>query len=55
MKINNVPEYAYGKNYIVIIESDGEGWFYGAWDDEAKAQEVAEEIDGKVIDNKAML
>lgn len=49
MKINNMPDLANGKKYIVFRTVDGEAWFYGAWDDAKKAIDVACEVDGKVI------
>lgn len=50
MTINNIPEYATYKLFIVARESDGELWFWGAWDDEDKANEVALEIEGYTFD-----
>ena len=49
--INNLPEYAIYYNYIVASVCDSNLWFYGAWDDEDKAYEVAEVIGGVVIEN----
>lgn len=51
MTINNVPAYAEKYLFIVAREVEGEFWFWGAWNDEAKADEVAEEIGGKVFLN----
>lgn len=50
-KVNNVPPYADNYNYIVArydAKSDSL-WFWGAFDNEAKAKDVAEEIGGQVI------
>lgn len=49
--INNLPGYAIHHNYIVTSVCDNSLWFYGAWDDEDKAYEVAEMIGGVVIKN----
>ena len=49
--INNLPEYAIYHNYIVTSVCDSNLWFYGVWDDEDKAYEVAEVIGGVVIEN----
>lgn len=49
--INNLPDYAIHHNYIVTSICDSNLWFYGAWDDEDKAYEVAEMIGGVVIEN----
>lgn len=51
MKINNVPTYANEYNYIVAERIDGELWFWGAWNDGNKANEVALEINGEVFQN----
>ncbi len=52
MIINNLPGYAYSQNYILVTEDCGSYWFFGAWDDEKKAREVAEKYDCKIIENK---
>ena len=49
--INNVPDYASEYKYIVARRVDGELWFYGAWNDHERANEVALEIGGEVIKN----
>ena len=51
--IKNMPAYAAKYRYIVARRADDwdDLWFYGAWDDAEKAQEVAKEIDGVVIEN----
>ena len=50
-KVNNVPAYAANYNYIVArYDSKSDSlWFWGAFDNEAKAKDVAEEIGGQVI------
>ena len=50
--INNLPTYANEYKYIVAHRVDGELWFWGAWDDRNKANEVALEIGGEVVINK---
>ena len=51
-EINHLPIYAKGYNYIVARDVDGELWFWGAWDDRNKANEVALELGkGVVIEN----
>ena len=51
--IKNMPAYAAKYRYIVARKAGDldDLWFYGAWDDAEKAQEVAKEIDGVVIEN----
>lgn len=50
--INNLKEYAKKHKYIVARRVDGELWFWGAWDDRNKANEVAIEIGGEVVTNQ---
>ncbi len=47
--INNLPAYANEYKYIVAHRIDGELWFWGAWNDRNKANEVALEIEGEVV------
>lgn len=49
MKINNMPEQAKEKKVMVVRIVNGEAWFYGAWDDMAKAAKAAAEVGGMVI------
>lgn len=51
--VKNMPAYASKHKYIVARRAGDwdDLWFYGAWDDAEKAQEVANEIDGVVIEN----
>lgn len=49
--INNLPDYAINYNYIVASVLDGDLWFYGAWDNEDKAYDMARIINGAVIKN----
>lgn len=49
--VNNVPN-GITERYIVANMVVGELWFWGAWDDPEKAQSVAKEIDGVVVENE---
>lgn len=51
--VKNMPAYADKYRYVVARRADdwGDLWFYGAWDDEDKAREVTNEIDGMVVEN----
>lgn len=50
--INNLPAYANEYKYIVARRVDGELWFWGAWNDRNKANEVAIKIGGEVATNQ---
>lgn len=53
MIINNIPEYAKNYTYIVARDvDDNELWFYGAYNDGVKAQQIADEIHGQVYQTK---
>ena len=39
--INNMPEYAKDYKYIVVTNLDGDLWFWGAYNDRNKANEIA--------------
>ena len=54
MKINNIPEYAKEYRFIVARKDtdDNSLWFWGAWNNRNKANEVAIEIGGEVVTNK---
>ena len=47
--IKNLPNYANEYKYIVARRINGELWFWGAWNNRNKANEVAIEIGGEVI------
>ena len=49
MTVYNMPQYAYSRRYTVYRTVDGKAWFYGAWDDESRAAEVAAEVDGSYV------
>lgn len=50
--INNVPEYAKNYEYIVARKVDTELWFWGAYSDRDRAEQVAIDEDGLVINNR---
>ena len=56
--IVNVPSYAHMLPYIVARKDEREYkfWFYGAWEDKAEAERVADELgdDAFVFDNDAV-
>ena len=47
--INNLPAYALNYEYTVARVVNGELWFWGAWDDESRACEVARELGNGVV------
>lgn len=49
VKINNMPDYAAEKQYVVATLVDGELWFFGAYDDYDKAQYAVQETDGRLL------
>lgn len=51
MEIKNKPEYADNYEFIVASICDGEYWFYGAYTNGFKAEQVAIAIDGVVFHN----
>lgn len=51
-EINNMPEYATTKKYIVVRRVNGELWFWGAWNDRDAANEAALEIGGITLRNE---
>lgn len=49
--INNLPTYAENYKYIIATQDENfDYWFYGAWNDGNKANEVAMEINGSVFE-----
>ena len=46
--INNMPKEH--ERYAVCREFDNELWYWGSWDDKDKAECVAENIGGVVVD-----
>lgn len=51
VKVRNMDDYAYNHRYIVARSWKGELWFYGAWDEYERALEVANELNGIVVEN----
>ena len=51
MTINNMPEYATHYEFVVVRNVEGELWFYGAYRDGFKAEQVAQEIHGVIVHN----
>ena len=49
--VKNLSSYAINYKYIVASDVDGDLWFYGAWNDENRAYEVARNIRGIVVKN----
>lgn len=49
VKVQNVASYAKDYKYIVAMSVDGELWFWGAWNDRDKANEVALELGNGVV------
>ena len=49
--VKNLSSYAINYKYIVASDVDGDLWFYGAWNDESRAYEVARNIRGVVVKN----
>ena len=45
------PEYATHYEFVVAREADGFLWFYGAYADGFKAEQVAVEVGGVVVHN----
>ena len=52
MNINNVPAYAENMKYIVARRVNGQYWFWGAWNDRDRANEVAIEVGCVVFCNE---
>ena len=51
--VQNLPIKGLSKDYVVVRQVDGDLWYYGQYDSEAKAREVAIEIgNGLVIERK---
>ncbi len=52
IRINNEPDYARNYEFVVCsVSSDGEYWFYGAFSDGFRAEQVALEIGGIIFHN----
>ena len=51
MNLINAPEYASHYEFVVAREIDDDLWFWGAYTDGFKAEQVAIEIGGVIIHN----
>lgn len=47
--VNNVPDYANDRSFWVVKYDAGRLWFYGAYTDENRALDVANDEDGLVV------
>ena len=50
MTIRNLPTTADNYKYIIVREVEGEYWYFGADNDENRANEVALEVGGIVLE-----
>lgn len=48
VEVNNVPENP--EKYIVATVCDCDLWYWGSWNNESKAKDVANEIGGIVVE-----
>lgn len=48
--IYNIPDYAKDNKYIVFRLLDGDGFFYGAYDNLDRASHIANTIDGYIVE-----
>lgn len=51
IEVQNVPTYAREHKFWVARIVDSKAWFYGAWDNELRANSIAKEIGGLVVVN----
>lgn len=49
VKVKNVP--AIVRNFVIAKLSDGELWYWGSWNNEEIATQVAKEIGGLIVNN----
>jgi hypothetical protein len=52
VEINNVPDYADARRYWVVKYCAGRLWFYGAYAEENRALDVANDEEGMVIEHE---
>jgi len=50
-EIKNMPKYANEHEFIVARNFENDLWFWGAFDSRREANDVAEKIEGVVIEN----
>lgn len=55
LHINNLPEYARDRAYIVYTPVDGQAWFFSAWDDQERAVQQALEYGCQVVPNERVI
>lgn len=55
VEVKNVPDYVeeHRQGYIVARYFDGALWFYAFWQDKAKAEACADELEGSILIEKA--
>lgn len=51
LNILNAPDYADDYEFVVVRELDGALWFWGAFADGFKAEQVALEVGGLIVHN----
>jgi len=51
MMIKNMPDYANDYEFVVVRECDGDLWFWGAYTNGFKAEQVAMGIGGSIVHN----
>lgn len=51
LQIQNIPAYAADYEFIVARQDNNKFWFWGAWTDGWKADQVAHEVGGVVFHN----
>ena len=51
LNILNAPAYADDYEFVVVRELDGALWFWGAFEDGFKAEQVALEVGGLIVHN----
>lgn len=52
VEVQNVPRYAAEHRYWVAKFGDGKLWFWGAWDDKLRADSIAKDVGGIVVENE---
>lgn len=50
-RIKNCPDYAKDYEFVVVRKVDNEYWFYGAYENGFKAEQVCLEIGGIIFHN----
>ena len=53
VQINNMPDIAWNRKYIVCRQMNNEYWYYGSYDDIERANYAAKEVDGWLIFNES--